>query len=411
MTRKILSILLASAMAVTMFSTSMADEYNGYTDRTLMIGMTGNDVLSLQNALYDMGYLGSYPDGDFGADTLSAVIDFQYDFWLEADGVAGPATLGILFGVSFDESSSSSASYSIGMSGDGVYTLQQRLFNLGYLSSAPDGVFGSGTEAAVIAFQYANGLSADGVAGEMTNYILASGEAVAGSSSSSSDCLRIGMSGSAVASLQSSLYSMGYLDFEPTGYFGEMTEAAVIAFQADNGLEADGVAGEMTLSYLGYGSSDSSSGMSLASVQDAIVNAAYSTYSTSQGYCAEWVTQVLKNSGVLSYGISSLRPGAYSYATESGLAYSSDTGFNANDYWAYVCYSDDLSALQPGMVIATRSSNTYLGRQYGHVGIYVGNDTVLSSIGYVEELSVSEWIRRYNNYDMGSTARWGYIPF
>lgn len=55
-----------------------------------------------------------------------------------------------------------------GNSGDQVTLLQQRLRELGYLTQTADGIFGSATEKALIAFQNINGLSPDGIAGEQT---------------------------------------------------------------------------------------------------------------------------------------------------------------------------------------------------------------------------------------------------
>ena len=55
-----------------------------------------------------------------------------------------------------------------GDQGRDVETLQRALAQLGYLSGAQDGNFGTGTETAVKNFQEANGLSADGIAGKMT---------------------------------------------------------------------------------------------------------------------------------------------------------------------------------------------------------------------------------------------------
>lgn len=53
--------------------------------------------------------------------------------------------------------------------GDKVLKLQRRLIELGYLpEGADDGAFGGQTRRAVIAFQTANGLTADGVAGDAT---------------------------------------------------------------------------------------------------------------------------------------------------------------------------------------------------------------------------------------------------
>ena len=55
-----------------------------------------------------------------------------------------------------------------GMQGSAVADLQTRLQALGYYSGKIDGDFGSGTKAAVQAFQQVNGLDADGVAGAKT---------------------------------------------------------------------------------------------------------------------------------------------------------------------------------------------------------------------------------------------------
>jgi putative peptidoglycan binding protein len=52
--------------------------------------------------------------------------------------------------------------------GPAVRTLQRALRRLGFAVGSPDGVFGPKTEAAVIAFQRAHGLSADGLVGAKT---------------------------------------------------------------------------------------------------------------------------------------------------------------------------------------------------------------------------------------------------
>jgi peptidoglycan hydrolase-like protein with peptidoglycan-binding domain len=66
-----------------------------------------------------------------------------------------------------------------GSKGPEVVNLQARLIQLGYLpQGSNDGDFGSGTEAAVKAFQENNGLKADGLAGRATQTLLFSEEAV-----------------------------------------------------------------------------------------------------------------------------------------------------------------------------------------------------------------------------------------
>jgi peptidoglycan L-alanyl-D-glutamate endopeptidase CwlK len=55
-----------------------------------------------------------------------------------------------------------------GSQGDDVSKLQERLKQLGFPPGVADGVFGAGTEAAVLAFQKNKGLVADGVVGPTT---------------------------------------------------------------------------------------------------------------------------------------------------------------------------------------------------------------------------------------------------
>ena len=59
-----------------------------------------------------------------------------------------------------------------GSRGDDVTNLQSRLYTLGYYSAEIDGQFGPGTRDAVMAFQKANGLEADGIVGEETRELL-----------------------------------------------------------------------------------------------------------------------------------------------------------------------------------------------------------------------------------------------
>ena len=64
--------------------------------------------------------------------------------------------------------------------------------------------------------------------------------------------LRRGMEGEDVKKLQEALQALGYLSDQADGSFGANTHAALVAFQAVNGLTADGVAGQKTFAVL-YG--------------------------------------------------------------------------------------------------------------------------------------------------------------
>ena len=60
------------------------------------------------------------------------------------------------------------AALRVGSRGDAVIQLQTKLQRWGYYDGAVDGIFGSGTQRAVIAFQKKNGLTADGIVGTQT---------------------------------------------------------------------------------------------------------------------------------------------------------------------------------------------------------------------------------------------------
>lgn len=61
-------------------------------------GDEGQDVALIQSRLNALGYDAGAADGDFGAQTTAAVIAFQRDRGLDADGVIGAATYRTLLG-------------------------------------------------------------------------------------------------------------------------------------------------------------------------------------------------------------------------------------------------------------------------------------------------------------------------
>ena len=138
---------------------------------TVQYGMTGSSVRHLQQALVEQGY-DIDVDGDFGDATFAAVSHFQEANDLDVDGIAGPRTLAALGlgGVSHSSHSSGSSRHpklERGSEGRSVRVLQEALVELGYEIDV-DGDFGRGTEEAVMGFQEANGLDADGVVGPNT---------------------------------------------------------------------------------------------------------------------------------------------------------------------------------------------------------------------------------------------------
>src|SRR3954452_23519685 len=59
-------------------------------------GSSGPDVQDLQQKLKDLGFDPNGVDGNFGPGTKAAVVAFQQSKGLQADGLAGPATLAAL---------------------------------------------------------------------------------------------------------------------------------------------------------------------------------------------------------------------------------------------------------------------------------------------------------------------------
>ncbi len=80
-----------SVMAVT------RDPAAATPEPVLRTGSRGDEVVSLQTRLLQLGYYADEIDGQFGAKTKTAVIDFQQANGLEADGMVGAETKALLY--------------------------------------------------------------------------------------------------------------------------------------------------------------------------------------------------------------------------------------------------------------------------------------------------------------------------
>lgn len=187
----------------------------------------------------------------------------------------------------------------IGSSGTAVTEVQGILKLLGYYTGAVDGLYEEGTVDAVVAFQSAAGLQADGIVGPATwrsllpdsqtavaaNPTLASATTTSPTQPNPGNppnrpatapaspqpatttrpaqpaatpatnyvelpILRLGMRGPAIESLQKRLQVTGFLNGAVDGVFGAETQAAVIEFQETHNLSADGVVGPATWNVL-----------------------------------------------------------------------------------------------------------------------------------------------------------------
>jgi hypothetical protein len=118
-----------------------------------------------------------------------------------------------------------------GASGPTVTTVQYLLRHHSQNVTA-DGAFGSATRSAVVSFQSAHGLTADGSVGPQTWPVLVV-------------AVRQGSAGEAVRAAQTQLNRHG-ASLAVDGQFGQGTDRAVRDFQAAHGLAADGVIGTQT---------------------------------------------------------------------------------------------------------------------------------------------------------------------
>ena len=245
-------------------------------------GSTGSDVKDLQTKLKKLGYYDAYVDGDYGDTTVAAVKAFQKKYNLTADGIAGKETLKKLDSVYKNaDSDKDDDSLRMGDSGSAVKDLQTKLKKLGYYSGTVDSTFGSGTYAAVRAFQKKYNLTADGVAGSETLKKLDSAYKNADSDKDDGS-LRKGATGSAVKDLQTKLKKLGFYNAYVDGSYGDTTVAAVKAFQMKYNLTADGVAGSETLKKLdsAYKNADSNTSTDDDSLRKGATGTAVKTLQT-----------------------------------------------------------------------------------------------------------------------------------
>ena len=268
-------------------------------------GSMGEVVRRLQARLQELGYYTSRLDGVYLTDDIEAVRAFQSANGLKVDGKAGYETQTALYSDSAirgnannttDTSGTLVNTLRYGSEGNEVTTLQNRLIALGYLAGSADGKFGRDTKSAVIAFQKANGLSADGVVGTDTSTKLYASNVVS-NTVSSTQTLRVGAVSDAVRDMQNRLITLGYLENgEADGKFGVKTSLALIEFQKANGLSADGVAGAKTFAKLnsvsaitagGTGSSTSSGTTTTTAAAPTVT-----TISASQVRYANWYSEV-----------------------------------------------------------------------------------------------------------------------
>ena len=257
--------------------------------RPLRLGSGGDEVRTLQLRLnrisdnYPAIPKIALPDGVFSFDTEDAVKTFQETFGLTPDGIVGNATwYKVLFiynavkrlnelnseGITLSEVTKQFAGESrVGDSGDDVKNIQYFLNYLAeFYSEIPridiDGIFGPSTENAIKAFQRLFELPITGTV-DLTTYDILYRTYLGFIREIPFKYLdgkiypypgiplRLGAESEVIRLLQEYLnyiseFFVQIPSVSPTGYFGQRTEEAVIAFQRLNGLEPTGTVGAAT---------------------------------------------------------------------------------------------------------------------------------------------------------------------
>ena len=260
-----------------------------YPGTPLREGSSGVEVKVIQRQLNRVAK--DYPsfgttnvDGVFGPATTSQVKKFQKQFNLTADGIVGRNTwykISYIYVAvkklaelgsegekptgDFVEGEYSNSALYVGSRGNSVFQIQ---FFLNEVASATpeipglavDGIFGSGTQTSVKAFQTKYELSVDGVIGRNTwdaiylqysSLILDEIPYISAPGQYAGEVLKLGSRGNTVKRLQFALnmisrYNSSIPSIAMDGIFGAGTERCVRAAQSYYGLPVDGIVGKVT---------------------------------------------------------------------------------------------------------------------------------------------------------------------
>ena len=255
-------------------------------------GVEHSSVTALQERLMELGFMeNDEPTQYYGGVTATAVKTFQRQNGLDQDGVAGPETLAVIL--------SPEAKYyavSLGISGSDVKRIQNRLYELGYLSESQEvnGTFDETTEKAVTKLQEINQLNMDGKVGRQTINLLYSEEI-------KPNFLTYGEENEVVLASQNRLKALGYLTTVPDGNYGKDTVLAVKQFQSRNDLVVDGYLGPSTRTILKSegarpnGLVLGEEGDGVKRVQELLIQYGYLSSANATGYFGEVTEKAVKS--------------------------------------------------------------------------------------------------------------------
>lgn len=235
-----------------LFNDSSAVGNHPYPGVVLGVGSAGPNVELVQRFLNRQGYNAGTADGIFGNGTRQAVISFQQDHFITADGLVGEVTWNILFKGTANGIGATYPGHLLrrGSQGDSVKIIQNQLNRLGFNVGVADGIFGAGTESGVRSYQQSRNLTVDGLVGQETwNKLMSDsqgGENVNNNTPYPNQLLSRGTTGSHVRVLQQRLNELNFFVGLVDGIFGAKTEEKVRAFQSSKELTVDGIVGRLT---------------------------------------------------------------------------------------------------------------------------------------------------------------------
>ncbi|MEH1836035.1 MAG: peptidoglycan-binding protein [Nostoc sp.] len=212
-------------------------------------GKTGAAVTRLQQRLRQLGYLNANPNGNFGPMTRNAVIRFQRNYRIAANGIVNRQTWNTLLGSSPTPTRSS-------LSTQQVRELQVRLRQLGYFKTNPTGNIGPITRKAIIQYQRNYRLPVNGIANaQVLESVRRTSTGGYATQQQGRNYLTIGDQGENVRLVQERLGQLGFSNTSPDGFFNDYTRQSVIAFQQSSRLNSTGNVDWQTWQALGLNSS------------------------------------------------------------------------------------------------------------------------------------------------------------
>ena len=253
-------MLLFNLTAVTLAEEEEMGDPIPMTFETLQSGDTGDMVKALQDRLAELGYLAA-ASGTYDEATAEAVTAVQTNYGLPETGIADDETQEVIFGECY-------LPLKEGDTGAQVSALQQRLKDNFLYSGEVNGSFDQTTKQAVSIFQQMYSMEPTGEADVQTLAVLYSDlserEIFAEPTATPKPPITVytetvkygrklayGSKGDDVQKVQERLMELGYFTYRKTttGFY-KNTQAAVKAFQKNNGLDVTGIVNEQTWNVL-----------------------------------------------------------------------------------------------------------------------------------------------------------------